>query len=222
MEQCREMKNKKFMFFENFLEAIGQLPEEERAVACYEFCKYGISGELPKNKYLAMFCLGVSASVQKYQGSGGKREGAGAPIGNKNAKKQVDNTINQINQNNQNNQIEKINQIQQTETETETKNRNNKEIYKESFEEFWKLFPKQRAGSKEKAYSSYCRAIKEKRVTQEKLLEAVKNYSQSKFVKDGFAKGCAAWLNDDRFNDEYKTSSSVFDDPVVEHNLDWI
>lgn len=115
------MKNKKFMFFENFLEAIGQLPEEERAVACYEFCKYGISGELPQNRYLAMFCLGVSASVQKYQGSGGRREGAGAPIGNKNAKKQVDNTINQINQNNQNNQIKQINQIQQTETETETK-----------------------------------------------------------------------------------------------------
>lgn len=121
------MKNKKFMFFENFLEAIGQLPEEERAVACYEFCKYGISGELPKNKYLAMFCLGVSASVQKYQGSGGRREGAGAPKGNKNAQKQADNKNNQINQINQNNQIF---QTQQTETETETKNRKKENIKK--------------------------------------------------------------------------------------------
>ena len=91
--------------------------------------------------------------------------------------------------------------------------RKDKEIYKESFEEFWKLFPKQRAGSKEKAYTSYCRAIKEKRATQERLLEAVEKYSQSDLVKNGYAKGCAAWLNDDRFNDEYKST---------EHNLDWI
>lgn len=74
-----------FKFFPNFLEAIEALPEEERAEACYEFCKYGVTGELPKNKYFRMFCLGVSASVKKYQGRGGARAGAGAPKGNKNA-----------------------------------------------------------------------------------------------------------------------------------------
>jgi hypothetical protein len=119
------------MFFENFLSAINQLDESERATACYEFCKYGITGELPKNKNLAMFCLGVSASVQKYQGRGGARIGAGAPKGNKNAQKQCvieNNQNNQINQKIQNNQnIQKQQTETETETETETLNRNIKE-----------------------------------------------------------------------------------------------
>lgn len=114
----------KFMFYDNFLYAIEQLPEDEQGQACLELCKFGITGELPKNKYLAMFCLGVQASVQKYQGRGGAREGAGAPKGNKNAEKQEDIKNNQNNQNNQNNHNIQKNQKfqkQQTETETETK-----------------------------------------------------------------------------------------------------
>ena len=114
----------KFMFFENFLTAIDQLDESERANACYEFCKYGITGELPKNKSLAMFCLGVSASVHKYQGRGGARVGAGAPKGNKNAQKQLI-------KNNQNNQKIQNNQNAQTETETETINRKKENLIKE-------------------------------------------------------------------------------------------
>lgn len=82
--------------------------------------------------------------------------------------------------------------------------RKEKEIYKESFEEFWKSFPKQRAGSKQKAYKSYCQAIKENRTTESDILEAVKAYSESDEVKRGFAKGCAAWINDDRFNNQYE------------------
>lgn len=78
----------------------------------------------------------------------------------------------------------------------------NKEIYKESFDVFWKVFPKQRIGNKEKAFTSYCRVLKEKRCTQDGLLNAVKMYAQSDEVKRGYAKGCAAWLNDDRFNNE--------------------
>ena len=85
-------------------------------------------------------------------------------------------------------------------TETIT---NNKEIYKESFSKFWDMYPKQRAGSKAKAYASFCKAIKEKRATEEKLLQSVKVYAESDEVKRGFAKGCAAWLNDDRFNNNY-------------------
>ena len=80
----------------------------------------------------------------------------------------------------------------------------NKEIYKESFEEFWKLYPKQRACSKEKAYKAYCKAIKEKKITVEKLKEVCALYAQSDEVKSGYAKGCAAWLNDERYNTEYK------------------
>ena len=78
------------------------------------------------------------------------------------------------------------------------------EAQKEVFLTFWKAYPKQRAGSKEKAFKAFCRAINEKRVTEEKLLEAVQNYAKSDEVKRGFAKGCAAWLNDDRFNNMYK------------------
>lgn len=74
--------------------------------------------------------------------------------------------------------------------------------YQKEFEEFWKEYPKQRAGSKEKAYTSYCKAIDKNKITTEKLLEVVKRYAISKEVREGYAKGCAAWLNDDRFNDE--------------------
>lgn len=81
---------------------------------------------------------------------------------------------------------------------------NNKEKYKKEFDEFWLIYPKQRAGSKEKAYKSFCKAIDEKRVTIEKIMESVKLYSKSDEVAKGFAKGCAAWLNDDRFNNFYK------------------
>lgn len=85
---------------------------------------------------------------------------------------------------------------------------NKKEIYKESFEDFWKTYPKQRAGSRQKAYTSYCRVLKENRCTVDKLLSSAKAYALSDEVKRGFAKGCAAWLNDDRFNVEYNHSNS--------------
>jgi len=76
--------------------------------------------------------------------------------------------------------------------------------FSEEFESFWKEFPKQRAGSKDKAYTSFCRVLKEKRATVEVLLKSVKQYALSDEVKKGFAKGCAAWLNDDRFNVQYQ------------------
>lgn len=78
----------------------------------------------------------------------------------------------------------------------------------ESFELFWKEYPKQRAGNKQKSFKAYCRVIKEKRSDENKLLEAVKNYAKSEEVSRGFAKGCEAWLNDDRFNCEYKQKTN--------------
>ena len=65
------------MFYDNFLDAIDQLPEEERANACYQLCKYALNDELPKDKSLAMFCIGVRFSVHKYQGRGGNHNPAG-------------------------------------------------------------------------------------------------------------------------------------------------
>ena len=97
-------------------------------------------------------------------------------------------------------------------------NINKKEIYKEkpykeSFEQFWSIYPKQRAGSKEKAYISFCKAIKENRATEEKIIHSAELYAKSDEVKRGFAKGCAAWLNDDRFNNDYgdKENKEDFD-----------
>lgn len=80
----------------------------------------------------------------------------------------------------------------------------NKKEYSEDFELFWSLYPKQRKGNKDKANNAYCRVLKENRCTKEKLLESVKKYSESKAVKEGYAKGCEAWLNDDRFNWHYE------------------
>ena len=75
---------------------------------------------------------------------------------------------------------------------------------KENFDEFWSLYPKDRIGNKAKAYSAFCKVIKEKRATIDKLIASVKSYARSEEVHKGFAKGCAAWLNDDRFNQNYK------------------
>lgn len=106
------------MFYDNFLEAIEQLPETERANACYQLCRYALNDELPEDKSLAMFCIGVKYSVHKYQGRGGVRIGAGRP-------KKTNEEENQKNQN-----IQK-NQNTQTETKTETEiniNNNNNNI----------------------------------------------------------------------------------------------
>lgn len=84
-------------------------------------------------------------------------------------------------------------------------NKEKKEISKEKkeFENFWAMYPKQRAGSKQKALVAYLKVLKEKRATEEHLLAKVKEYANSREVREGFAKGCAAWLNDDRFNSDY-------------------
>lgn len=89
------------------------------------------------------------------------------------------------------------------------------------FEEFWKYYPKQRAGSKTKAYTSYCRVIKEKRATIETLLASVKKYAISEEVKRGFAKGCAAWLNDDRFNNEYTSTADNYSSDIDSFVAQW-
>ena len=102
--------NNSFKFYANFLYAIEKLPEEKRASACYEFCKFGITGELPKDENVAMFCVGVSASVQKYQGRGGNHNPSG---------------INQWSNEVKNGQRGQRGLKKQTETKTETKTKYN-------------------------------------------------------------------------------------------------
>lgn len=74
------------------------------------------------------------------------------------------------------------------------------------FDEFWELFPRKRRGSREKAKQAYCKAINEQRATEENIINGVRAYQHSdEATKNGgqFAKGCAAWLNDDRWTCDY-------------------
>ena len=95
-------KDKEFKFYENFMRAIDILPEEQRAEACYKFCRFGIYGELPEDEALKMFCIGVSVSVQKYQNCGGNHNPTGK------------------NQHTKNGQVGQVGQVVQTKTKTKT------------------------------------------------------------------------------------------------------
>lgn len=86
---------------------------------------------------------------------------------------------------------------------------NKKEIYKEKFEEWWSYFPKLRAGSKEKAYQSFIRTIIKEKVTPEWLIEKIKEYAESEEVKKGYACGGARYLNDCKYNNQYKTGTDI-------------
>lgn len=71
------------------------------------------------------------------------------------------------------------------------------------FNEFWDLYPRQRRGSKDKALIAYRGALKRGN-TEQQIIDGVKTYASSSDVTRGYAKGCAAWLNDDGFNNQYQ------------------
>jgi len=83
-----------------------------------------------------------------------------------------------------------------------------KEIYKEKFEEWWSYYPKQRAGSKKKAYQKFKQAIAEYKITPEFLLEKVKEYANSVEVSKGFACGADVYFNKCKYNNIYNTAES--------------
>lgn len=70
-----------------------------------------------------------------------------------------------------------------------------------AFEKFWEAYPRQRRGSKEKARKAYLRALS--RASPEEIHAACEAYAASDEVRRGFAKGCEAWLNDDRWTVDY-------------------
>lgn len=72
---------------------------------------------------------------------------------------------------------------------------------KNRFEEFWEQYPRQRRGAKDKAEIAYRKAIT--RDTEESILSGLLSYAASDEVARGFAKGAAAWLNDDRWANDY-------------------
>lgn len=86
-----------------------------------------------------------------------------------------------------------------TETDTDKKNKTKKDF--PEFETFWEAYPRQRRGNREKTEAAYRQALS--RSSAEKILSGLKSYTQSAEVKQGFAKGAAAWLNDDRWENDY-------------------
>ena len=81
------------------------------------------------------------------------------------------------------------------------KERREETIYR--FEEFWEIFPRQRRGSRDKAQAKYKQVIENKKATEEEIISGTRNYASSDEVARGFAKGAAAWLNDDRWKNDY-------------------
>lgn len=94
------------------------------------------------------------------------------------------------------------------------KKKKNLNLFPESFSLFWEEFPKQRAGSRDKAFEAWLKASI--RDNPEKIIEGVKKYSSSDEVLRGFAKGAAAWLNDDRWKNEYHhiPAKDLFSKPI--------
>lgn len=88
-----------------------------------------------------------------------------------------------------------------SDTDTEREKNNTKKDNPE-FQEFWIIFPSQRKGNREKAAAAYRQALT--RSSHETIMNGLKYYLDSNEVRDGFAKGATAWLNDDRWQNNYK------------------
>lgn len=90
--------------------------------------------------------------------------------------------------------------------ENNKEDNNKKELYKESFEEWWSFFPKQRAGNKKKALEKYIKAIKEG-LTKDFLLAKVKEYADSDEVARGYACGAEVYFSKCKYNNEYPAAA---------------
>lgn len=77
-----------------------------------------------------------------------------------------------------------------------------------AFDDFWSSFPKQRIGNKEKAKSAFAAAVKRSGMLAFQLVAKAREYAKSDEVARGYAKGAQAWLNDDRFLQEYKLAGA--------------
>lgn len=191
------IKNKTINLYTEWKPLIDGLSDEQAGKLLKDIFNYQSGEQVENSNPVWLF---IKAKIDEYNQNGSIISKARSEAGKKGMMKRWgvtnDNKCYQmITTDNKNNNKIKENKIKEKE-------------YISDFEEFWKEYPKQRAGSKDKAYTSYCRVIKEKRATVELLLESVKQYAQSEEVDKGFAKGCAAWLNDDRFNNQYKVEQT--------------
>ncbi|MBR4892234.1 MAG: hypothetical protein IKZ34_03590 [Alphaproteobacteria bacterium] len=90
-----------------------------------------------------------------------------------------------------------------------------------AFNTFWAKYPKQRAGAKDKAKKKFIAIIKSKRATADELLKGVEAYCTSDEVAKGFAKGCVAWLNDDRWLVNYQPAKAIKQIQQANRLMEW-
>lgn len=76
----------------------------------------------------------------------------------------------------------------------------NSEKIQKLFEEFWNAYPKDRAGSKEKAHLAFSSVILSEKIMPADLIEKARQYATCDEVKTGFSMICARWLEEERFN----------------------
>jgi len=89
------------------------------------------------------------------------------------------------------------------ENNTSINNTNNKEIYKESFERLWKLYPNKKG--KESAYKSFVKAMKDG-VQLEEIEDGIEKYItyiETKGVKPEYIKHGSTWFNQKCWEDDY-------------------
>lgn len=107
-----------------------------------------------------------------------------------------------------------------TKTETyreETQEKTERDTSDE-FEIFWTRYPKQRAGAKDKALKAFTKA--RERATAEQIFSGCVSYANSDEVAKGYAKGCAAWLADDRWLNDYSPPKITQKRTVFDENME--
>ena len=171
---------------------------------------YVFNGNEPSDPIMAALINSIKPSLDKVDERGGAREGAGRKSNEikNNQKQSKEIKANQNNQSFQETETETRNRNIETETEKEKEKVKEKDAIITPFDEFWTNYPKQRAGSKDKARIAFQRAIDGHRASAEQIIASCKAYAKSDEVLRGFAKGAAAWLNDDRFNSDYTPPKS--------------
>ena len=124
------MSRDRFLFFANFKEMAKKMSPDMRLKFYDAITDYVFDGVEPKDEMTSILLTAIKPSLDKEDARGGKRNRAGAPENNQNAKKQSKQeerekeTI-KNNQNNQNNQsfLETV-AVAETVAETETENKN--------------------------------------------------------------------------------------------------
>ena len=80
-------------------------------------------------------------------------------------------------------------------------------IFPVKFNDFWLNFPRGRRGNKNKAFIAWARAVK--RAKTEEIYHGCIAYAKSAEGRGQFVKGCAAWLNDERWEIDYNNQSNT-------------